>query len=121
MDYLNVDAELTVSFQLERLDSTSLSNGEVPSVRIAKPADFFDHLLRLSEGGRTLPTYKGELYLEFHRGTYTTQSAVKMGNRRMERLLRDLEYFGTMAAMRNKGYRYPRSVKEWSARRRSSI
>ena len=36
----------------------------------------------------------GELYLELHRGTYTTQAATKRGNRRAEFALRDAELWG---------------------------
>ncbi len=32
----------------------------------------------------TIPVWNDELYLEYHRGTYTTQGAVKKGNRRSE-------------------------------------
>ena len=38
-----------------------------------------------------LPVWVGELYLEFHRGTYTTQAAIKRGNRRAEFALRAAE------------------------------
>ncbi|OAD69350.1 glycoside hydrolase family 38 protein [Phycomyces blakesleeanus NRRL 1555(-)] len=40
-----------------------------------------------------------DVYLEFHRGTYTTQALVKQGNRKGEVLLRDLEIISTMAAV----------------------
>jgi alpha-mannosidase len=40
----------------------------------------------------------GELYLELHRGTYTSQAAVKRGNRRGEFALRDAELWSTLAA-----------------------
>jgi alpha-mannosidase len=36
----------------------------------------------------------GELYLETHRGTYTTHGAIKRANRRNELLLREAELFG---------------------------
>ncbi len=39
----------------------------------------------------------GELYLEFHRGTYTSQAATKLGNRRAEFALRDAELWSTLA------------------------
>jgi alpha-mannosidase len=39
----------------------------------------------------------GELYLELHRGTYTTQAAVKSGNRRGELALRDAELWGALS------------------------
>jgi len=38
----------------------------------------------------------GELYLELHRGTYTTQAAVKKGNRRGELALRDAELWASL-------------------------
>lgn len=41
----------------------------------------------------TLPKYKGELYLELHRGTYTTQSDIKKGNRTLEAKLHNAEGF----------------------------
>ncbi len=39
----------------------------------------------------------GELYLEFHRGTYTSQAATKLGNRRAEFALRELELWSSLA------------------------
>lgn len=38
-----------------------------------------------------LPEFTGELYLELHRGTYTTQAQIKRYNRKLEYALRDLE------------------------------
>jgi alpha-mannosidase len=39
----------------------------------------------------------GELYLESHRGTYTSQAATKLGNRRAEFALRDAEMWSALA------------------------
>ena len=44
--------------------------------------------------------WSGELYLEYHRGTYTTQARTKRGNRRSEHLLREAELWATTAAVR---------------------
>ena len=44
--------------------------------------------------------WAGELYLEFHRGTYTSQLPTKQGNRRSEHLLREAELWATTAAVR---------------------
>ncbi len=41
--------------------------------------------------------WAGELYLEYHRGTYTTQAATKLGNRRAEFALRDCELWASVA------------------------
>ena len=51
---------------------------------------FFDNLETNSEN---LCEWFGELYLELHRGTYTTQSIIKKMNRKSELLLRDTEIF----------------------------
>ena len=40
---------------------------------------------------RTLPQYRGELYLETHRGTYTTHRDIKSRNAALERLLGEAE------------------------------
>ncbi|MFS0712818.1 glycoside hydrolase family 38 C-terminal domain-containing protein [Microbacterium sp. 2P01SA-2] len=48
----------------------------------------------------------GELYLEFHRGTYTSQLATKQGNRRSEHLLREAELWAATATVRT-GAPYP--------------
>src|SRR5207237_6554122 len=44
--------------------------------------------------------WSGELYLELHRGTYTSQARTKAGNRRSESLLREAELWATAAAVR---------------------
>src|SRR4029078_9226324 len=44
-----------------------------------------------------LPTVVGELYFEYHRGTYTTQAAVKRGNRECERALHDADLLAALA------------------------
>src|SRR6185312_982892 len=53
----------------------------------------------------------GELYLEFHRGTYTSQARTKRGNRRSEHLLREAELWATTAAVRA-GAAYPYATLE---------
>ena len=55
-----------------------------------KAIDFFD---KAAPDAKDLPVWVGELYLELHRGTYTTQAKNKRGNRKSEFLLRDAEFF----------------------------
>ncbi len=52
------------------------------------------------------PVWRGELYLERHRATYTTQHAMKQGNRRSEALLAEAELWSATAALRA-GHPYP--------------
>ncbi len=47
-------------------------------------------------------TYKGELYLELHRGTLTNQHTIKRNNRKAEFALRDLEIFTVNEAIKSK-------------------
>lgn len=47
----------------------------------------------------TLPVWKDELYLEYHRGTYTTQARAKYNNRKSETLLIDAEKISALASL----------------------
>ncbi len=51
----------------------------------------------LREDSVDRPRWSGELYLEYHRGTYTTQARTKKWNRKLELLLRETELYSTMA------------------------
>ncbi|MFI0902381.1 alpha-mannosidase [Streptomyces sioyaensis] len=86
-----------------------------PRVEIEPPARFFE--AAHEEYGATAPVWSGELYLQFHRGTYTSQAKTKQGNRRCEHLLREAELWAATAAVRageasvgadgGAAYRYP--------------
>ncbi|MDZ8201397.1 glycoside hydrolase family 38 C-terminal domain-containing protein [Microbacterium sp. SSW1-59] len=74
-----------------------------PRVVHSTPRAFFE----AAENEYPLPeVWAGELYLEFHRGTYTSQLATKQGNRRCEHLLREAELWATTASVRT-GAAYP--------------
>ncbi|MCL2515338.1 MAG: glycosyl hydrolase-related protein [Microbacteriaceae bacterium] len=74
-----------------------------PRVAVEAPEAFFDHAK--AEYPHP-PVWSGELYLELHRGTYTSQARTKHGNRRSEHLLREAELWATTAAVRA-GADYP--------------
>lgn len=75
-----------------------------PRIRQGSVVEFFRKLETL--GGR-LPTWNGELYLELHRGTYTTQSRTKRANRKAEFALHDAEFLAALASAVAPGYEYP--------------
>ncbi|GGI98760.1 alpha-mannosidase [Streptomyces brasiliensis] len=52
------------------------------------------------------PVWVGELFLELHRATLTSQARTKQGNRRSEHLLREAELWAATAAVRT-GFPYP--------------
>ncbi|AXE80994.1 alpha-mannosidase [Streptomyces atratus] len=76
-----------------------------PRVEIQRPSAFF--AAAEEEYGSQAPVWSGELYLELHRATYTTQAKTKQGNRRSEHLLREAELWATTAALRTPGHPYP--------------
>ena len=51
-----------------------------------------------------LPVWNNELYLQYHRGVYTTQSDSKRRMRRMEELLVNAEKFSSLAMLRGRQY-----------------
>jgi alpha-mannosidase len=74
-----------------------------PRVVIEEPDEFF------AAARAELPeaaVWSGELYLELHRATYTSQARTKAGNRRSEHLLREAELWAATAAVRT-GHPYP--------------
>jgi alpha-mannosidase len=79
-----------------------------PRVKRGKVIDFFQELEE--SVGERLPTWNGELYLEYHRGTYTTHSRNKRANRKSEFLLHDAEFLASMAATIAAGYTYPHDL-----------
>lgn len=74
-----------------------------PIVKHSTPREFFE----TAEAEYADPAvWAGELYLEFHRGTYTSQLRTKQGNRRSEHLLREAELWAATATVRT-GAAYP--------------
>ena len=67
-----------------------------PKVVVEKPRDFF---AKAEAEYETAPVWVGEMYLEFHRGTYTTHVNVKQSNRRTEHQLFEAELWATTATM----------------------
>lgn len=54
-----------------------------------------------------LPLWDGELYLEYHRGTYTSQGWIKGMNRRMEYLLHQAEFLNAFGLALDPEHAYP--------------
>jgi alpha-mannosidase len=76
-------------------------------VEWTKPADFFTEAEAEYRRQHQDPqVWVGELYLELHRATLTTQARTKQGNRRSENLLREAEQWAATAAVRA-GFSYP--------------
>ena len=70
-----------------------------PAVRYTDTLSFFENLEKRVSGNKRLPKWSGELYLEYHRGTYTAQGKNKKKNRKLEIALRDVEFWLTYAGL----------------------
>ncbi|PTM57867.1 alpha-mannosidase [Desmospora activa] len=76
----------------------------LPQVTTGTAGEFFARLHdRINATDRYVHTWDGELYLEYHRGTYTSQAYNKKMNRRMELLYREAEWLNAIAGLSHLG------------------
>ncbi|RCI00419.1 Glycoside hydrolase, 38 vacuolar alpha mannosidase [Rhizopus stolonifer] len=89
---------------IERLRRMKDVDG-IPKVKMTSVNEFYEHIEKTV---KELPSWKGELYFELHRGIYTTQSLCKKLNRSCEFLLRDIEILASLALLKfPDSFRYP--------------
>ena len=74
----------------------------IPKVRQEFSKVYFDELYDRVKDSNRLSTWEGELYFEYHRGTYTSVARNKRSNRKSEEMMMDLELLCTLAAMQGK-------------------
>ncbi|MFW5627998.1 MAG: alpha-mannosidase [Candidatus Cloacimonadaceae bacterium] len=77
--------------------------------RFSKAQTFFDYYATIPE--ELLPKAYTELYLEFHRGTYTTQGQMKKDNFVSERLLGAAEWFAVLSGLHKGKQEYPEELR----------
>lgn len=86
----------------------------LPQVEQKFSADFFADLEQgmavEKVSSLAVPYWEGELYLEYHRGTYTSNARIKKANRKTELLLGEAELLATKAWL--KGMDYPKAIFE---------
>ena len=68
------------------------------------PTEFFKYIEKMSSK-KLLPVWRDELYLQFHRGVYTTQSRIKRLLRKAECLIIEAEKIASIASLH--GFKYP--------------
>lgn len=83
---------------MRRFDKISV----MPKTKHMGGAEFLEKNLK---GNTSLAKWDGELYLEMHRGTFTTKANLKKLNRRLEYKIREAEIISTLRAM--SGFDYP--------------
>ncbi len=70
----------------------------IPQTSIEFAGDFLSRMEKNMKQAKHVPTWHGELYLEYHRATYTTIAKNKRNNRKSEFLYTNAETIGSMAA-----------------------
>lgn len=72
----------------------------LPAVKPVKAGQFFEEIHKDAEAaGDKLALWDGELYLEYHRGTYTSQANSKKRNRKLENKAQEAEWLSTLAGL----------------------
>jgi len=84
--------------QLERMQVMA-DLPDFPQVRAGRAEEYFTELYERVWENPRLPRWVGELYLEYHRGTYTSQARVKAANRRAELFYREVELLNAWASL----------------------
>jgi alpha-mannosidase len=81
----------------------------LPKVKTSKAGQFFQKLHEnIKKANGYVHTWDGELYLEYHRGTYTSQAYNKKMNRKLELAYREAEWLNVMNSLKNDWSEYPK-------------
>lgn len=77
----------------------------LPQTVMGSPQEYFS---AIASETKNLQRHTGEIYFEYHRGTYTSQSWIKKANRQAEFLLHDIEFLSAVAS-RTRAFQYPQA------------
>lgn len=83
---------------LEKMRRANMGLPNLPAAKICRAGDFIERL-KENCAGKKVPEIRGELYLEFHRGTYTNIAKNKKNNRKSEFLFQDAEFASVLAEL----------------------
>lgn len=85
----------------------------IPKVKMGTALDYFERLEKKIENNKRLEIWNGELYLEYHRGTYTTMARNKRDNRKCENLYVALEKMNSLSMILGEEYLQKKIDKSW--------
>jgi len=83
-----------------------------PNIRFSTAKSFFDDLEKKLPT-MTVPTWRDELYFEYHRGVQTTQAETKKRVRTTEELLLNAEKFSSFATLQGRAYPSEQFGRAW--------
>ncbi len=87
---------------LERLRRTTQGLENCPTTEIQTATEFFADIMPNAINSKDIPSWFGEFYLEFHRGTYTNNAKIKRNNRKAEFALQNTEFLCSLASIFNR-------------------
>ena len=90
---------------VEKLRRMEKGFGELPNARVGTVGEFLNHVAK-EEHNPKLPVWDGELYMEMHRGTYTSIARNKRYNRKCEFSYQNAELLSVLGKMLT-GMEYP--------------
>lgn len=84
----------------------------LPHVKTGRADEYFKELnKRVESTDQYVHTWDGELYLEYHRGTYTSQAYNKRMNRKLELSYRELEFTSALNCLTKRSWNdYPKDA-----------
>lgn len=85
----------------------------LPRLELGKETDFFNRTYLKLKDCKKIPRWVGELYFEYHRGTYTSMAKNKRFNRKSEILYGDLETIASFNKFFGKSYPSQQLKKGW--------
>ena len=108
--------------QLENQRRMSQGIPGCPRTKMSTALDFFKRLDEETKGSKYLPSWVGELYLEYHRGTYTSMARNKKYNRKAELAYQDEETYAAMDEVLT-GNTYPKDAlyEGWGSNPQKSV
>lgn len=121
----NINDDVLVSFgwgdggggaTLEMLENARrLSKGipGAPRVKMGTSLDYFKRLEEKVKDNEKLPKWVGELYLEYHRGTYTSMARNKRDNRACENKYTSAEKLNSLSMLLGNNYPYKSITDSW--------
>ena len=84
-----------------------------PRVQMGTSLDYFKRLEKNLSSKKKVPKWVGELYLEYHRGTYTSMARNKRDNRKCENLYVAAEKMNSLAMLEGGSYPYNKIRDSW--------
>ncbi len=97
---------------LDHADQLRAPDAVFPKLQFSFASDFFRDLeTRLPN--MQVPTWDGELYFQYHRGVFTTQSETKRRIRRTEEAMLNAEKFSSLASLYGRSYPQDGMQQDW--------